>query len=46
MLGFDSRGTASADGLWDFFPGAHVGDDLDGRKDELIRVPGLWQAQG
>ncbi|HEV3498495.1 MAG TPA: hypothetical protein VHA34_19325, partial [Actinomycetes bacterium] len=46
MLEFDSRGTASLDGVWDFFPGEHLRDDLDGLKPELIHVPGLWEAQG
>ncbi|HEX2047028.1 MAG TPA: glycoside hydrolase family 2 TIM barrel-domain containing protein [Acidimicrobiales bacterium] len=46
MLQFDSRGTASLDGVWEFFPGKHVRDDLDGLKPEPIHVPGLWEAQG
>ncbi len=46
MLEFDSRRTASLDGVWEFYPGDHEPGDLDGLKPELIRVPGLWEAQG
>ena len=43
---FDSRGIASLDGEWEFFPGAAGLDDLAGLAPEHIRVPGLWEAQG
>ncbi|HEV2759922.1 MAG TPA: glycoside hydrolase family 2 TIM barrel-domain containing protein [Acidimicrobiales bacterium] len=43
---FDSRRRASLDGVWDFFPGDHTLDDLDGLVAETIRVPGVWEAQG
>ena len=43
---FDSRRTASLDGTWEFFPGDHRLEDLDGLVAEAIRVPGVWEAQG
>ena len=43
---FDSRRQASLDGVWDFFPGDHGLDELDGLGAETIRVPGVWEAQG
>jgi hypothetical protein len=47
-LRFDSRRTASLDGIWEFFPGRHDLAGLDGPRAgaEPIRVPGLWEAQG
>jgi hypothetical protein len=46
MLEFDSRRTASLDGVWEFFPGDHAQEDLDDLVPDYIRVPGLWEAQG
>src|SRR5579885_3627080 len=43
---FDSRGVASLDGEWEFFPGAAGLADLAALTPEHIRVPGLWEAQG
>ncbi|MDQ6725414.1 MAG: hypothetical protein M3066_04510 [Actinomycetota bacterium] len=43
---FDSRGVASLDGAWLFFPGDHDLADLDDSKAADIIVPGLWEAQG
>jgi hypothetical protein len=43
---FDSRRQASLDGTWEFFPGDHALEDLDGLAPEAIRVPGVWEAQG
>jgi len=43
---FDSSGTASLDGEWDFFPGDHALSDLGRLTPARIRVPGLWEAQG
>ncbi len=45
-LRFDEHGAASLDGLWEFFPGDHLPEELDGLSPETIRVPGLWEAQG
>jgi len=45
-LRFDSRRTASLDGIWEFFPGLYSLADLADRAGEPIRVPGLWEAQG
>lgn len=43
---FDSRRRASLDGTWEFFPGDHQLEELDGLTPEPIRVPGVWEAQG
>ncbi|HUQ40795.1 MAG TPA: hypothetical protein VM030_11640, partial [Acidimicrobiales bacterium] len=43
---FDTRGVASLDGQWEFFPGDHPRAGLDGLDALTIRVPGLWEAQG
>jgi hypothetical protein len=45
-LRFDDSGCASLDGVWDFFPGDHGLDALDGLDAGSIEVPGLWEAQG
>ena len=42
----DARGEASLDGRWEFFPGDHARQALDGLIPETISVPGLWEAQG
>ncbi|MBW3613738.1 MAG: hypothetical protein KY439_00290 [Actinobacteria bacterium] len=46
MLGFDERGVASLDGQWEFFPGDHDLQDLDGAAGAPIRVPSLWEVEG
>src|SRR5215217_9203564 len=43
---FDSRGRASLDGVWDFFPGDYDLAELVDLVPEPIHVPGLWEAQG
>src|SRR5436305_12610045 len=43
---FASRGGASLDGEWEFFPGAIDLAQLDKLEPASIRVPGLWEAQG
>ena len=43
---FDSTRRASLDGTWEFFPGDHRLEDLDGLAAEHIDVPGVWEAQG
>jgi Glycosyl hydrolases family 2, TIM barrel domain/Glycosyl hydrolases family 2, sugar binding domain/Glycosyl hydrolases family 2 len=45
-LQLDAAGGASLDGVWELFPGDHAIGDLDGLPADLIRVPGLWEAQG
>jgi len=46
VMEFDSRRQASLDGIWDFFPGDHRVEELDGLDAVPIRVPGVWEAQG
>ena len=46
VVQFDTRGVASLDGRWDFFPGDHSLDDLAGLEPQPIEVPALWEAQG
>jgi hypothetical protein len=43
---FDHKGMASLDGVWDFFPGDHSIDELEGLDPAPITVPGLWETQG
>ncbi|HTJ76444.1 MAG TPA: hypothetical protein VL337_13895, partial [Acidimicrobiales bacterium] len=43
---FDSRGVASLDGEWEFFPGATELGQLGAGAPATIKVPGLWEAQG
>ena len=43
---FDSLGHATLDGTWEFFPGDHRREDLDGLAAVGIPVPGLWEANG
>nr|MDQ3758220.1 hypothetical protein [Actinomycetota bacterium] len=43
---FDSRGVASLDGTWDFFPGDHAPAELDAMEPQPIVVPALWEAAG
>lgn len=45
-LEFDDWRTASLDGQWEFYPGDHEIEALDGLEPTLIGVPGLWEAQG
>ena len=42
----DELGRVSLDGEWEFRPGDHRFEDLDGIEPDTISVPGLWEAQG
>ena len=45
-LVFGDGARASLDGTWEFFPGDHEFDELDGLAPAPIRVPALWEAEG
>ncbi|HLL66882.1 MAG TPA: glycoside hydrolase family 2 TIM barrel-domain containing protein [Micromonosporaceae bacterium] len=46
LPGLEAQGRARLDGVWEFFPGDHRREDLDGLVGAPITVPGLWEAQG
>lgn len=45
-LHLDEQGSASLDGVWDFFPGDLVREQLPDVAPHTLVVPGLWEAQG